>query len=184
MTTWLRQFAFPLTVLFIFGVGISVFAQSGTRGSGTRVIRSRPTPDQFAAQFWTFLTRTSPYRRWAAFPGKDAELYEGESPHGAHLRMYANGAVVKDPKNVPSGSIIVKENYGEDKTTLMAVTVMYRSRGFDPEHANWYYIKYNPDGSVAKTPADKGSKPIYGRFQSCINCHEGADGGDFVFAND
>ena len=85
---------------------------------------------------------------------------------------------------MPIGSIIVKENYGEDKKTLMAITVMYRARGYDREHKDWFYIKYNPDGTVAKTPANKGSKPIYGRFSSCINCHEGAAGGDYLFAND
>ena len=171
-------------LLLCFSIPSALLAQSGTRGSGTRT-QPRTTPAQFAVSFWNYLTKGNvPYRRWAPFPGHEAELYEGQSPHGAHLRMYANSIAVKDPKNVPIGSIIVKENYGEDKETLMAITVMYRARGFDPKHNDWYYIKYNPNGKVAKTPAEEGSKPIYGRFQSCIDCHEGSDGGDYVFAND
>ena len=85
---------------------------------------------------------------------------------------------------LPAGSILVKENYGKDGKTLMAVTVMYHSKGYDPQHHDWYWIKYMPDGKVAKTPPDKGSRPIYGRFASCINCHGDAEGGDYSYAND
>ena len=66
----------------------------------------------------------------------------------------------------------------------MAITVMYRTRGFDPQHNDWYWVKYNPDGTVARTPAAKGSKRISGKFKSCIDCHSGAKGDDFYFAND
>jgi len=61
---------------------------------------------------------------------------------------------------------------------------MYRSKGYDPDNNDWYYVKYQPDGTVAMTPPEKGNQPIQGRFQSCIECHSSADGGDFVFAND
>ena len=57
-------------------------------------------------------------------------------------------------------------------------------RPANPEHGDWFWVKYLPDGSVARTPADKGNKPIKGRFASCIECHASADGDDYVFAND
>ena len=88
------------------------------------------------------------------------------------------------PSSLPNGSIIVKENYGQDKETLMAITVMYRTAGFDPQNNDWYWIKFNPDGSVARTPDAEGGKPIAGRFASCIECHRSAGGGDLTFAND
>ena len=173
-------------MLLLVAIGAApLLGQPRTRGSGTRTTQTRPTPGQFAASFWNYLAKSpSQYKKWKPFPGHEAEIYEGESPHGAHLRLYANSVAVKDPKNVPHGSIIVKENYGEDKTTLLAITVMYRARGFDRENGDWYYVKYNPNGTVAKTPADKGGKPIFGRFGSCIKCHDGAGAGDHVFAND
>ena len=127
---------------------------------------------------------TSAYKKWGAFPGKTTDIYEGQSPHGAYLRVYANKAARSNPQRPPHGAILVKENYGKDKETLMAVTVMYRTNGYDPKHNDWYWIKYMPNGEVAKTPADKGSKPIAGRFMSCINCHEGSDGNDLMFVND
>ena len=55
---------------------------------------------------------------------------------------------------------------------------------YNPKAGDWYWIKYNPDGKTARTPKEKGSKPIAGRFQSCIKCHGGADGDDLLFFND
>jgi len=66
----------------------------------------------------------------------------------------------------------------------MAITIMQRSTGYDPEHADWYYAKYQPDGKIAKTPPEKNSMPIAGRFNSCIDCHGGAGGDDYLFLND
>lgn len=143
------------------------------------------TAEQFQSAFWNYLTKSkSRYRKWRAFPGSTTDIYEGTSPHGAYLRLFANHKARTNPEELPHGSIIVKENYAKDQRTLKAVTVMYRSPGYDPAHKDWYWIKYNPDGSVAKTPPDKGSKPIAGRFQSCIQCHADAGGGDFAFVND
>lgn len=155
---------------------------SASRGSGTQGSTQRqPT---FEQNFWSYLTRAKvPYRQWRSWPGK-AGLYEGQSPHGAHLKMYINSKAAADTDKLADGSVIVKENYGQDKRTLMAITVMYKAPGYNPRQNNWYWVKYNPDGSVARTPAEKGNQPIKGRFASCINCHADADGGDLVYAND
>ncbi len=98
--------------------------------------------------------------------------------------MYVNRIASGDPKALPHGSIIIKENYGKDQKTLMAITVMYRVKGYDAAHNDWYWVKYNADGTVARTPADKGSMPIAGKFKSCIDCHSSAGGDDYYFAND
>jgi len=152
---------------------------AATAQSGSRNTRERPFP----ARFWDYLAEAH-YENWAPAPGQGLDVYPGQAPHGAFLKMYLNRVAASDPKNLPYGSIIVKENYGKDKTTLMAVTVMYRVKGFDPEHNDWYWVKYNRDGSVAQTPPGKGRKPIAGRFKSCIDCHSGAQGNDLVFVND
>lgn len=173
---------------------VSAWAQSGSRsypggsgartypGRGSRAVPAQPRrPQSFEAKFWNYLTGSQPaYRNWAPWPGTRADIYPGQSPHGAFLKMYVNRPVAGDPKNLPYGSIIVKENYGKDRTTLMAVTVMYRAKGYDPAHHDWYWIKYNPDGTVAR----KGNMPIAGRVSTCINCHSGAGGNDFSFSND
>lgn len=180
--SWIAILIVGIAALLVVNLQSPSTAQRrGGRGSGTRKL----TQKEFQVAFWSYLTKSrSAYKNWAPFPGKGADIYEGQSPHGAYLRMYANGIAAGDSKKLPNGSIIVKENYGKDKKTLMAVTVMYRTTGYDPVHNDWYWIKYNPDGTTARTPKDKGNKPIAGRFMSCINCHDGADGKDFAFAND
>ncbi len=135
----------------------------------------------FESKFWSYLLRSEPaYRNWAPWPGQGADYYPGQSPHGAFLKMYINRTAAADPVNLPHGSVIIKENYGEDQKTLMAVTVMYRSQGYDSQNGDWYWAKYNPDGTVAM----KGDVRLAGRVQGCIDCHSGAQGNDFVFAND
>ena len=66
----------------------------------------------------------------------------------------------------------------------MAVTVMYRMEGYNPEQYDWYWAKYNPDGSVAKAPAEKGGMVLAGKVKGCIACHDNTEGDDFAFFND
>ena len=154
---------------------------SGSRQEGSQGRRQRRLPpEQFRDEFWKYLTETNPYTDWSPWPGKPG-MYEGQSPHGAYLKMYVNRVAESDVERLPHKSIIVKENYGPDQKTLGAVTVMYKVKDYDPQHNDWYWIKYQPDGTVAQTPD---GKPIAGRFASCINCHEDSDGGDYAFAND
>ncbi len=163
-------------------------SSSGSRSSSGNKTYGNPQPapkETFESKFWNYLLSGKPaYRNWAPFPGQPAGMYEGQSPHGAYLKMYVNRVAAGNPENPPSGSIIIKENYGKDKKTLMAVTVMYRKTGYDPDHHDWYWVKYQANGLVARTPPEKGSKPISGRFKSCIDCHADAEGGDYLFAND
>jgi len=145
--------------------------------------------ENFEARFWNWL-QDSKYKNWAPVPGKSGDAYPGKSPHGMFLKMYLNRTAAGNLGNLPHGSILVKENYGKDKKTLMAVTVMYRTKGYDSKHNDWYWVKYMPDGSVAKVPSmpkfpkKMWGKSIAGRFPSCIMCHGGADGKDFAFVND
>ena len=195
-----RRFFFLMTVtLFtIFSLGSDKPAEGQVRGSDSRGSTTQQGSDTtgsdqrgpagrqapFEAQFWNYLTRGKvPYRQWRSWPDKTG-LYAGQSPHGAFLRMYINSKAAANTDQLADGSILVKENFGQDKRTLMAVTVMYKAKGYDAQHGDWYWVKYNPDGSVARTPREKGDKPIRGRFASCIQCHDSAAGDDFVFAND
>ena len=150
------------------------------RGSYVTSVDSRPFEDRF----WSYL-QAQKYTNWAPVPGKSDGYSEGQSPHGAFLKMYLNRTAAGNPQELPNGSIIIKENYGPDKKTLMAVTVMYRTKGYNPAAGDWYWAKYNPDGTIAKMPPEKGSMKIAGKAKGCIICHgEGADGKDFAFFND
>lgn len=57
---------------------------------------------------------------------------------------------------------------------------MYRTKDYDPAHQDWYWVKYEPDGRVSQM----GGMPVGGKVSMCIDCHAGAGGGDFAFAND
>lgn len=183
----------------------TVRAQSGTRsyqqGSGSRYGGSyqqgsssrrqgmrqqgtnRAASSTFESKFWNWLQQVQ-YHNWAPGPGKPTKAYPGQSPHGKFLKTYLNRIAAGNPKTLPDGSIIIKENFGPDGKTLMAITVMYKASGFNPEAGDWYWVKYTPDGRVARTPPEKGSMPISGKFASCIDCHSGAEGNDFSFSND
>lgn len=184
---WLLSGAAAAAILAYQVCGTSsVLAQSGNRSGGARqgrgAAQTQLASRTFEQRFWDYL-QNAQYRNWGPYPGQTDDFYPGQSPHGAFLKMYLNRAAAGNPETMPHGSVLVKENFSNQQQ-LMAITVMYRANGFDPEHNDWYYVKFNPDGSVATTPPDKGSKPIAGRFQSCIDCHSGATGEDFVFAND
>lgn len=178
--------------LLLVGARQELRAQSGSR---TQPYRSNPPAGQersrqsgtntqsetqsFEVRFWNWL-QAAQYRNWSPLPGQTAGTYPGESPHGAHVKMYVNRTAITNPEQMPSGSAVVKENYGEDGETLMAITVMYRSEGYDPEHGDWYWVKYEPDGRVSRMDG----MAVAGRVQMCIDCHSGAEGGDYLFAND
>lgn len=40
-------------------------------------------------EFWSYISETSPYQQWMAWPGK-SDMYPGQSPHGAYLKLYVN----------------------------------------------------------------------------------------------
>ncbi len=163
-----------LVVVGIVGIAALVPArlagQSGTRSSANT---------SFEQRFWDYLQEAH-YENWAPLPGKRADFYPGESPHGDFLKIYLNRTAAADPGKMPHGSIIVKENYGKDKKTLMALTIMYRTKGYDSERGDWYYVKYEPDGRASRMEG----RPVAGKVKMCIDCHSGAKGDDYVFIND
>ncbi len=116
-----------------------------------------------------------------------ANLYVGGPPHGK-VREVLEGTI--DGKRV-----VVKRNYrGKDITVakvaanrakyLKSVTVMQKRKGFDPADADWYWVKYAPNGDVMKNKKGMSlaGKVAKGKPIGCIACHSGAPGGNFVFA--
>ena len=137
----------------------------------------------FEEKFWDYLVENK-FRNWAPVPGKSDDFFRGESPHGAFLKMYLSRGAAGSPSDLPVESILVKENYADDRTTLDSITIMYRIEGYDSEHGNWFWAKYKPDGTLAQAPEDKGGAMLAGKVEACIQCHSGANGDDYVFFND
>ena len=124
---------------------------------------------------YSFITKDKSYQKWALFPGT-VKFYKGQHPHGALLTTYVNDVALSGIKQkvgtLAHGSIIVKENYMPDKT-LGAVTVMYRVDGYNQDAGDWFWAKYNADGSIAKE----------GKVAGCIGCHTAAIKNDWIFTS-
>lgn len=131
-------------------------------------------PPADGERLWDYITEENPYKDWEPFPGYE-EMYEGKSPHGDYLRLYANDIAVKAAKQgepMPDRAILVKENYAEDRQTLMAVTPMYRIQGYNPQAGDWFWVKYGPDGKIAAE----------GKVEGCIKCHTVKKDQDYIFS--
>jgi len=123
--------------------------------------------------FWTYITKADPYWGWGYWPGYYG-MYPGKSPHGAYLKFYANGIALRaarEGKPMPYGAILVKENYGKDKETLMAITPMYKIEGYSPQTGDWFWAKYGPKGKIQAA----------GQIKSCIDCHSAKKAEDYIF---
>jgi len=63
----------------------------------------------------------------------------------------------------PEGSLIVKEQYDANGSTVKLLAVMEKATTNSASGAGWIWAKYSPDGKVIISIDDKGS--------ACINCH-------------
>ena len=118
--------------------------------------------------------------------------YEGVDPHGVMLETFYSKATIGGH----TGDLVVKRNYGpagvESGTVMMdpakhlgAVTVMFRREaGYDGDNANWFWVKYLPDGSLDKNPTGMrlAGRVAKGADAGCIACHSGED--DYLFTTD
>ncbi|MFQ5679146.1 MAG: cytochrome P460 family protein [Gemmatimonadota bacterium] len=129
-------------------------------------------PDTTAEALWAHLEESDYQGNWSTWPGK-GELYEGQEPHGMLLTTYLNplalDALTNGAGSMPTGAIVVKENYMPD-STFAAATVMYKAAGYDPEHNDWFWMKRNADGTVE----------AQGRVGMCYGCHAGGADNDYL----
>ena len=150
------------------------------QGSAAKQAEAAARAD-FDKKMWTFI-KNARYTQWAP-AGDNGDYRVSNRPHGAFVKTYMNRAAAGNTTALPHGSVIVKENYSPDKT-LVAVTLMHRSKGYNPDGNDWYWIKYNADGTTAMADTPNGKMAISGKAQGCMDCHSGADGGDYAFFND
>jgi hypothetical protein len=97
-------------------------------------------PAADAGILWTYMPETNSYQGWGYWPGY-AGIYPGKSHHGKYLKLFVNSIALKAAREgtpMPDGAILVKENYGEDQITLMAVTPIYKLEGHNPEGGGWF----------------------------------------------
>lgn len=148
-----------------------------------------PEDVAYAAKLWQAMID-------ARLIGQDSVMstpYTGQHPHGAILDTIDTEMTLEGN----TGELIIKRNYGGDGVSqqavannpeqwLQAITVMYRRNGYDADNRNWFWVKYLPDGSLAKNPKgmELAGRVAKGAKQGCIACHQSAPGGDYVFNHD
>jgi len=129
-------------------------------------------PGADAKALWQYISKTSPYTSWGFWPDHKG-LLEGNAPHAPLHKVFVNDIGLKSSHApVNYGTIEVKENIGKDKK-LKALTVMYKVKGYNPEAGDWFWVKYKPNGKVAKA----------GKPGGCISCHSGAEDTDYILVH-
>ena len=172
----MKKLTIVLALMVVASIGTGVaLAQSGTRGAPPK------HKETFEERMWKYLNSVC-YQQWSP-AGDSGDFRESEAPHGALVKTYMNRKAAADPKNLANGSVVIKENYSPDKK-LMAITMMYKSKDYNPDADDWYWVKYLPNGEVAQMDSPKGKMAIAGKAQGCIDCHAGAEGDDYLFFND
>lgn len=129
-----------------------------------------PGPD--AQKLWEHITKESPYTDWG-FWKDHAEMQPGNAPHGPFHKVYVNDVLQKAAVvPVPYGSIQVKESYDQNKK-LVAITVMYKVKDFNPAAGDWYWVKYSLAGKAGPS----------GKVQGCIGCHAVKADNDYILVH-
>lgn len=128
-----------------------------------------------AQRLWQRITDEAPYQTYSFWPGEEG-VQPGQAPHGPFHRILVNKALYEAvplaDRTAPNGSIIVKENMdaGQEVT---GYTVMAKVEGFSAESADWFWARYDLDGSARAA----------GAVQACVICHGGVANNDFVIVH-
>ena len=140
-------------------------------GISSLAFAEMPGPD--AEALWRYISETSPYTSWGFWPDHQG-VQPGRAPHGPLHKVYVNDRGLSSARPpVQYGTIAVKENYGKDME-LKAITVMYKSHGFNPDAGDWYWVKYSPEGKAGPS----------GKPAGCVGCHGTRAKNDFVLVHE
>lgn len=134
--------------------------------------RTTSMPIPSAGDLRHYITGHMPYKNWDTWPGK-GEMYKGTEPHGSLLTTYVNDIAlesIKKMSGMANNSIIIKENYAPNKK-LVAVTAMYKVKGYNPDNGDWFWVKYDADFNVLNE----------GKVKGCLACHGTVTDNDFIF---
>ena len=125
-------------------------------------------------------------------------FFGGALPHGMILEIASRDLTIEDH----TGFLVIKKNYnGADVSVenvtkdrskfLSSITVMYRrEEGYDSDNQNWFWVKYEPNGSLFTKDMGQGKTAMAGRIwkgatpaenKGCIYCHRSAGGGNYIF---
>jgi len=111
--------------------------------------------------------REKQYQGWELWPGS-LELAPSSFPHGNFQSTRVNGRAaraIKGKRELPSGSLIVKEEFDAQKR-FEALSVMLKQ-----EDGQWFFARYEGN-SLVEYPDKEGL---------CLSCHLGQKANDYVY---
>ena len=127
--------------------------------------------EKTAEDIWQEIQGYSNWGQAVDWTGIKASL---DGTHGDFVQIWLNQEALPSfedstSADLPYGSISVKEGYSSnDGTSINTITVMKKIEGFDPDHVDWFWASFDPNGDVNKA----------GSISSCYNCH--ASGTDYI----
>ncbi|MDW7733187.1 MAG: cytochrome P460 family protein [Methanolobus sp.] len=155
---------------------VSAFLAIGctTTDSGESETSENATSAQSdAAALYTQITEEDTYKEWELMPGT-SEMDPGTGPHGDMITVYVSddafSAIGGNAEVMPNGSILLKEGYSSEGE-LEQIVLMQKIDGYDPEHNDWFWAAYSPDGEVLSE----------GSLSTCYDCHSQVQDNDYIF---
>ncbi|MEX1000236.1 MAG: cytochrome P460 family protein [Thermodesulfobacteriota bacterium] len=173
----MKKFFYFTVLVIALSIPYFAFAQNGEKEHEVKGELSKP--EIMASNLWSEIQDAKYQENWKIWPGK-GKMYKGTHPHGAFLSTYVNDtaykAVQKKEKELPYGSIIIKENYMPNKK-LGAITVMQRIEGFNPDAGDWFWVKFAPNGKPMTMDMNGMAMTLAGKVPGCIGCHQASTSG-------
>lgn len=181
-----RLFLHPITFLVVLGlVSLSSAVVLASDGAITSPLAAQgdELPEADGEAVMDYILNQNDYTQWGSFAADRWTDFDGylqsSAPHGQTVRIFVNDiardAVAAEDFDglLPPGSLVVKENFGgtvEEPGDLMAITLMYKVEGFNPDANDWYWIQAAPDGAVNAA----------GAVEGCIGCHSQEGQADYL----
>ncbi|WP_406655757.1 plastocyanin/azurin family copper-binding protein [Methanolobus sp. ZRKC2] len=132
-------------------------------------------PEPNGTDVYTYITEENNYRNWDLWPLKE-EKYASTSIHGPLLTTYVSentaSAIQDRTGTLPFGSIAVRESYDSDGE-LEEIGVRYKVEGYNPEHNDWFWAAYTPEGEIIAE----------GRVEACQDCHSVEADNDYIYTS-
>ncbi|MDG6242821.1 MAG: cytochrome P460 family protein [Methanolobus sp.] len=166
-----------MLLILICIIGISGCADqendSVSEGNEDGIDSQVPIPD--AGAIFSIFTINDSYNDWSIWPGQVSHA-QGSGVHGDYITIYVSDDALSLAESggqvMPYETMVVKEGFNSDRE-LIGVYLMYKAEGFDPDHNDWFWASYSPDGDVQAE----------GKVPGCINCHERRKNIDYIFSN-
>jgi len=106
---------------------------------------NKKAPPELAADLWNLIHTEGYQEHWKEWQAQESK--KGNSK--IYVNDLAYNALEKKEKELPPGSIIVENNYNEEKQ-LETVEALINLGGDDPE-GGWFRAEYSPDGDPIST---------------------------------